>query len=479
MNLQKYIEQKLSECLSECRVYDPALKWLRDNIYRVVNDASTTNSSSLYAEAANWLAWARTKKDLKIVTVDVPGGILPMGTTGRLHDVKVFTRHGPDDVVYDTQQDIREKVARGNCFLEVDGDHGESTVICVVHALKKFTGGLGDDDDRPSGSDFLWQRYFTQPFDTAEAVVCTVKQNGEAAHLSACRIGTELYICAGSKNVHVLFRSPEDLELYPLHEPRYQFAKEIARCLLEMLDSLSGFGRIYLLEFLCSTRCTAVFELLSSHHQHVEDLSEFTTPRLKFIAWTSCLVKSGDSPTHFCFLPPDSGIELAKIFELDTTDCNVISVGSLDEHMTDIRSRHGVEGEVLFFLGEDRSTIGLLKKKSMWYIVVRAIRQKVSTACMSYSKHADSFVRGAHARQIDQRLNEIQQWLQLDNESTRAWKHLADKFLTFCIKKLCENALSASDFTAHFPVHWKFFLLEMGQSDYIEYASHCPHYSVH
>jgi len=472
-NFRKHIERKLGECSLGDPANVPALKWLRENIFRVANDASALTTESLHTEAANWLEWARSKKDLKIVTVDVPDGILPKGATGRLHDVKVFTCHGPDDALYDSQPDLREKVARGNCFLEVCEHGGNSTVICIIHALKKFTGGLGDDDDRTSESDFIWQRYFTQPFDTAKAIVCTIKQNGEAAHLGVCRIGDELYICAGSKNVHLVFRRSEDLDKYPLHEQRYQFAKEVSRCILEMLDRLSENDRVSLLEYLCATRSTAVFELLSPDHQHIEDLSELPAAELKFIAWTSCHLEAADSTTQFCYLPPDSGIELAKMFELNTIDYSVIVVGSLDEHMAEIRSRHGVEGEVLFFLDEDRRTIGMLKKKSVWYIIVRAIRQKVHAACLSHSKNSETFVIGTHVHKIEQRLKEIQQWLNLDDKSISVWKHLAEKFLTFCIEQLRAKILGASDFTAYFPVHWKRFLLEMGETDCISYGDEC------
>jgi len=470
MNLQRYLEQKLNECSVEHSVHVSALKWLQENDFLVANDNSD-NDVSFHAEASSWLEWARSRKDLKIVTVDVPDGILPKGTTGRLHDVKVFSRHGPDDELYDCQQDLREKVARGNCFLEVSNIGNDSTVMCVIHAMKKFTGGLGDDDDRTSGPDFIWQRYFTQPFDSAKAIVCTKKQNGEAAHLSAFRIGSEVYICAGSKNVHIVFRNTSDLDMYPLHETRYQFAKEISRHILEMLRGLSESGS-YLLEFLCVTRCTAVFELLSPRHQHIEDLSEFATPVLKFIAWTSCHLESADasSGTRFCSLPPDSGIELARAFELDATEYQEISVVSLDEHIADIRSRHGIEGEVLFFLDGDRRTIGMLKKKTVWYIVVRAIRQKVHTACMSYSKNAEAFVHNAHVQKINQRLSEIQKWLQLSDKSLLAWKHIAKKFFDFSIEKLRAKAFIASDFPDSFPVQWKNFLFEMGETDCISYT---------
>lgn len=32
----------------------------------------------------------------------------------------------------------------------------------MLQAMKKFTGGLGDDDDRETGDMTVWQRYFTK-----------------------------------------------------------------------------------------------------------------------------------------------------------------------------------------------------------------------------------------------------------------------------------------------------------------------------
>ena len=44
-----------------------------------------------------------------------------------------------------------------------------------VYALKKFTGGLGDDDDRESGDKQVWKKYFTKPIQDAKIVVATRK----------------------------------------------------------------------------------------------------------------------------------------------------------------------------------------------------------------------------------------------------------------------------------------------------------------
>ena len=32
----------------------------------------------------------------------------------------------------------------------------------MLQAMKKFTGGLGDDDDREMGDNLVWKKYFTK-----------------------------------------------------------------------------------------------------------------------------------------------------------------------------------------------------------------------------------------------------------------------------------------------------------------------------
>ena len=52
------------------------------------------------------------------------------------------------------------QVARGNCFLKLTNKAPRT--FCVLQAMKKFTGGLGDDDDRETGDTMVWQKYFTK-----------------------------------------------------------------------------------------------------------------------------------------------------------------------------------------------------------------------------------------------------------------------------------------------------------------------------
>jgi hypothetical protein len=117
----------------------------------------------------SWLAWCRAHSQVKVTPWPVPGGILPPGYTGTLHDVKVGSEgkySGPDDKIYNSSPEIREAVARGNTVLELDHEPTQQTHHdMVVFALKKFTGGMGDEDEEQPEDDLVWQRYFLGPLD--------------------------------------------------------------------------------------------------------------------------------------------------------------------------------------------------------------------------------------------------------------------------------------------------------------------------
>ena len=86
-----------------------------------------------------------------------------------VHDVKVGgDKYGPDDKIYNNNADIRDKVARGNTVLEIQ-DMVTDTLShdMVVFALKKFTGGMGDEDEDQPDDEYTWQKYFLKPMSEA------------------------------------------------------------------------------------------------------------------------------------------------------------------------------------------------------------------------------------------------------------------------------------------------------------------------
>ncbi|CAH1780214.1 unnamed protein product [Owenia fusiformis] len=314
------------------------------------------------SEAESWLKWARNRQHLKIISAEIPEGILPDNSPGHLLDVRVFTHRGPDDDIYDNNKDIRDKVARGNCFLSIHSGENRRT-RCVIYALKKFTGGLGDDDDRTSGDDFTWKKYFNKPLDAASSIVATRKANGEAAHLSCLKIDDQYIICAGSKNVHLLFKNKEDVTKYV--EPRYKIAREVSETVWEALEDMGEEKKNRLLEFLCVTDYTAIFEILHPDHQHVEEFTHLKKPLLQFITWCSNDLVPTES-SSLCSMPPHISIEIARYLGLSTVQYDIIGVSDVDPRMSQIRQGYGYEGEVLYFLDSENNVIGLLKKKTIW-----------------------------------------------------------------------------------------------------------------
>lgn len=81
------------------------------------------------AVAQEWMEWAKGNKCLKVVTGDVPAEIL---ADAKLYDVRVNPpRKGPrtDDAIYESDAEIRARVARGNCFLQLGA---EDNMVCAV-----------------------------------------------------------------------------------------------------------------------------------------------------------------------------------------------------------------------------------------------------------------------------------------------------------------------------------------------------------
>ena len=62
----------------------------------------------------------------------------------------------------------------------------------------------------------------------------------------------------------------------------------------------------------------------------------------------------------------------------------MIEADAVEERMVRVREGRDYEGEVLYFMDSDHNTVGLLKKKTTWYIMLRAIREKVSHVWSTY-----------------------------------------------------------------------------------------------
>lgn len=419
------------------------------------------------AKIQSWSKWCRAQtKRVSCVECDVPAGILPAKTAASLTDVKVGggKKRVPDDALYNQHGDLREKVARGNTILYLnDKESGETSHDCLIFALKKFTGGMGDEDEQQPDTNKTWMDYFIAPLNKAEKVVCTMKANGEAAHFSVRWIKDRFIVCAGSKNVHLMARNAEDVAKYK--DSRYLVAKTVASAVLRKLATLDAMKLQLMLSFMHHTAVTAVLEVLQPDYQHVVDLSHLKKPELQFIAFTLPF----DAETNdesLCALEPSSALRFVGDVGFDCVQHQVIPVDEAENRMEDIRRGYNYEGEVLYFVDIHGNVIGLLKKKTAWYVLCRAIREKVSHALLDSKKCPKDYSHAQRAAKLTARLEQIQKWLAFSDEYLAKWTELGVGFLQYVVK---EKDTGDMNVRGNFPILWNDYLSVKGVNDNVKF----------
>ena len=105
-----------------------------------------------------------------------------------------------------------------------------------------------------------------------------------------------------------------------------------------------------------------------------------------------------------------SGIETVKYSKIPVSDA--------ESRMLKVRKEYGSEGEVMYFMDGKKNVIGLLKKKTAWYILARAIREKASAAVLAFAKDK-SLPASKRASKCEVRLKQIQTWL---GKLSTVWK---------------------------------------------------------
>jgi hypothetical protein len=429
------------------------------------------------AAVAKWESWCKQhQSSVRLVESDIPGGILPNKLNGSLTDIKVGGKgkFGPDDKLYNNSKDLREKVARGNTvlYLAEAGHASKPTRDNVIFALRKFTGGMGDEDEDQPDTNKTWMSYFLRPVEAAERVICTHKANGEAAHFSVRWIGERFVVFAGSKNVHMAARSRADVQKY--RDGRYLVARNVATSVLDMLAELEPSRASLLLSFMHHTQLTAVLEILQPSYQHVVDLSHLSAGELNFITWTLPYdeVRGGDStPDSYCAMSPKTALDFAAYIGLKSVSYEVIEADKAEERMDKVRRETGYEGEVLYFLDSKDNVIGLLKKKTAWYVLLRAIREKACGALADYKKDKGSYSNPTKKKKMETRLDQIQTWLGFSDEFLEKWKLLSGQFLEWLIVELEEKRLpNEGNLRGAFPAVWNKFLRDKELVDVFEWS---------
>eukprot|EP00095_Tigriopus_kingsejongensis_P002818 maker-scaffold80_size398941-snap-gene-1.9 protein:Tk02818 transcript:maker-scaffold80_size398941-snap-gene-1.9-mRNA-1 annotation:"hypothetical protein BRAFLDRAFT_126791" len=457
--------------------------WSRDRLQAYLSGLSIEGLAHFWAQAGSaepspatvstWLKFVSAHAQrVKKVEADIPAGILPAGLKGWLTDVRIGSprnRRVPDDAMYNQHADLREHIARGNTVWHLqDSAGGQISQDQVIFALKKFTGGMGDEDENQPDNDKVWMKYFLQPVTQTHRIVCTQKANGEAAHFSIRWLQGQFYVCAGSKNVHLLCRSREDIAKYS--DGRYLVARTVAESALALIDSLEDDQASILLSFMHYTRVTGVFEILQPHYQHVVDLSHLPSSQLNFICFTLPFgAELSQKENSLCALQPQMALALARTLGLHTIDYEVIEGDQGEARMDLVRRGYGYEGEVFYYLDRRGNVIGLLKKKTAWYVMCRAIREKARQA------HGDFEGKRGYdqietVKKLKNRIGQIQTWLGFGDTYKQAWEDLGVNYLIWLMGKAKAKTLPDEKVQGNFPALWKQFMKETNSCDRIEWS---------
>ena len=430
---------------------------------------------------------------IKVNTYQIPNGVLPKDKTGYIRDINVnvskktqkeILKKEPnlkhyeldnDDYVYKNHPDIRKNIPRGLTTFRIsnktDTDIGDSSLQGIgiyngfgIYANKKFIGLNNQDDDndntnytREYNNNDDTNDYFIQNKNTANKIIFMEKINGEAFHFSGRYFHNDndddiFYWFLGSKRNHIMIGKESDIDLYT--DERYRLARVFAKSFMKLLNSIAKDKREILQNLLHYTKITAICEILQPSYQHIVHIKGKENT-IVFLAFCSSFNK--DSLTAF---PPHVTCKVMETLNMIIPNYQVIKAGGKEEteKINEIRSRENSEGMVLYYLNEQNQTIGLLKVKTFWYILLRALREKLNFHFKLKEKEGFAANNNKLIEKINKRYDEIQKWLGLTNDRINGWKEIAEKFVSWLnIEENKDGPIRAVDIKSQFPIYWNKF----------------------
>lgn len=296
------------------------------------------------------------------------------------------------------------------------------------------------------------------------------------------KIDDEFVLIGGSKNSHLILslnHGAEDLKLYS--SSSWKVAKLVMEAIFDLFQQIGEEKTLKFVSFLANYHLTANFEMLDPDDQHIELLTN-SKPMVRFITFTPPFSSSSSSQNYLCLYPLHA-VHVAELFDIPTITCDVFPLsGSSEERnlkfeqiQNEIRQDVGNEGKVLYFAAEEE-VIGLLKKKTVWYILLRALREKFKLYAEFLNRKATGKpTRNQTLKQekehvdklIQKRMGEIQKWLAFSDETKMAWIDLGLKASDWIVDNLSSKKLKLESLRTQFPVVWDRFLIETDNSDKI------------
>ena len=213
-------------------------------------------------------------------------------------------------------------------------------------------------------------------------------------------------------------------------------------------NGLSAEKQAELKQLLILTRWTLNFEFENPKHQHIVQLNE---EKLVLIGCSGIHVPQGKS-TH-----PILGCALARYFNFHSVleDLTTYNKDQLNNVCQDIVRGWNVEGAVLILLDDKSNVVDFVKVKAWWYVLLRAIREKVRSVKSRENK--------AHTTALMiKRLRVLQNSMGISADFIECFLGLGINFIEWLCRKFPGSSVKEGPtyVVDNYPVLWNQFLTE-------------------
>uniref|UniRef100_M4BFV5 Uncharacterized protein n=1 Tax=Hyaloperonospora arabidopsidis (strain Emoy2) TaxID=559515 RepID=M4BFV5_HYAAE len=402
-----------------------------------------------------WEVHLRTAQRNKDVVVRTRHVLSLLPGLDTVYDIKVGLPGRPDDAVYLKCPYARQWLPRGNCIAEWKRQN-KTYFFPLVRGYRKFTGQEDDGElkTRTEDAQAELSKFFNKPRAQAE---------WKMEDIDRARMQER----SNNKNDPFLAAAP------------------IATAILRELFALKPADRSLLCEFLWQTRATASFEVLCPSHQHVQlpkNLLEDTPVFYGLSLMTLNLAEGAEICVNPVLL-----YEFVGALGIQTV-CYTIEkfdAGAFDIRLERSKRAYSIEGSVYLFLDDKAAVIGMEKHKSIWYVCLRAIREKAKALCravkLAVSSSCQEKKLEAAKESTQKRLQAISKYMRISDDISNRYKNLGTLFLEYLFRKelVCDptdhedqsieakRKQVARDVADLFPIVWKRFLDHTGLNDEI------------
>lgn len=425
------------------------------------------------------LVWCKSNELLKVVDEEIIDIIIPDKTAQTHYDVKSIkitdvkvhppkkSKHMSDDQIYSEHPDIQSKIPRGIAFIVIE--KGDMVYVeKIIQGLRKFTGlEAGDDDDV---IDTMKESQTSQEFQTFGKVqygisddddVVTIhkaeKANGENGHFGVIECPSciaeipeipKYFFVGGSKAVHCVIRDIDDIDHEIYKKQRFTFASIIMKTCMEAITDVDQFC-----QFMSDHHLTLTIELLNPDTQHIVLLTN-----KKPIAKALTFLSIKNISQIQLGLNPIGSQYIARFFGFDPVEIEEIDIKNLDTALSESRFGADSEGYVFYGINSDGNVIHMYKRKTNWYVSLRAIRQRgiAFLIGMHKSLKTKSEIIKNGKKKVLCRIDEIQKWLKMSEEEVELYKNIGIRFIEY----IAHKEYTKEEIRNKFP----FILMEMALS---------------